>query len=108
MALARSLGAENIAAEGKRAFAWRREAALGVIPKMKISYLLFGVLALSATSVLAAPTDSDGNGSYSMEEMAEAYPDLTEEEFADMDANEDGEIDEVELADAIDAGMIEG
>jgi hypothetical protein len=74
---------------------------------MKISYLLAGALALLASQAVAAPEDSDGNGSYSMEEMIAAYPGLTEEQFADMDSNEDGVIDPTELNDAIENGMID-
>ncbi|WP_137702057.1 penta-EF hand family protein [Marimonas lutisalis] len=75
---------------------------------MKAHILVLGAAVLAATQAFAAPVDSDGNGTFSMEEMSEAYPNLTEEQFADMDANEDGEIDEVELNDAIENGVIEG
>jgi len=75
---------------------------------MKIKSLMLAALALAASQALAAPVDSDGNGMFSMEEMSEAYPDLTEEQFADIDANEDGEIDQTELNEAIEAGTIEG
>lgn len=48
-------------------------------------------LCVAAWYVTVAPTDSDG--SYSTEEMPEAYPDLTEQQFAETAANADGEID---------------
>lgn len=75
--------------------------------KTTLSVLVLAGL-LASPAVAAMVEDTDGNGTYSMEEMAEAYPDLTEEQFADIDANEDGEIDTVELNDAIEAGVIEG
>ena len=75
---------------------------------MKAHALVLGIAVLIAGPALSAPADSDGNGTFSIEEMAEAYPDLTEEEFADIDANGDGEIDATELNDAVEKGMIEG
>jgi hypothetical protein len=74
---------------------------------MKNSYLLAGALALLASQAVAAPQDTDGDGSYSMEEMIAAYPDLTEEQFADIDSNEDGVIDPAELEEAIELDMID-
>lgn len=77
---------------------------------MMTRLLLLGAMALVATQAVASTdlVDSDGNGSYSMEEMAAAYPGLTEEQFIEMDADENGEIDETELVEAIEGGMIEG
>ncbi|MEZ5715651.1 MAG: EF-hand domain-containing protein [Paracoccaceae bacterium] len=73
---------------------------------MNIKTLLAAALVLSASNAMAAVEDSDGNGTYSMEEMAAAYPDLTEEQFAQIDANADGEVDADELAAAVAAGTI--
>lgn len=72
------------------------------------------VLALGAISALAVAqanaqtvvTDVDGNGTYSMEELVAAYPDLTAEAFTAADTNADGAIDADELAAAIEAGTI--
>ena len=71
------------------------------------------VLALGAIAAFAAAanaqtvvTDTDGNGTYSMEEMTAAYPDMTEEVFASVDANADGAVDADELAAAQEAGTI--
>ncbi|MCF3596083.1 EF-hand domain-containing protein [Rhodobacteraceae bacterium LMO-12] len=77
---------------------------------MMIRAMLLGAMALVASQAVAATelVDTDGNGSYSMEEMAAAYPGLTEEQFAEIDADENGEIDEVELVEAIEGGVIEG
>ena len=73
------------------------------------------VLSLAAALVMAGAvahaqtevTDADGNGSFSMEEMMAAYPDLTEELFGEIDMNDDGEIDADELAAAQAAGQLE-
>lgn len=50
--------------------------------------------------------DTDGNGTWSMEEMMAAYPDLTEALFGEIDTNADDAIDGDELAAARDAGLI--
>ena len=75
---------------------------------MKTKSLALATLMLTATSAIALPTDADGNGTYSMAEMMQAYPDLTEDEFATIDANGDGEVDAVELADAVANEIIAG
>lgn len=72
------------------------------------------VLALGAISALgAAPalaqtvvSDTDGNGTYSFEELQAAYPDLKENTFTDMDVNGDGEVDADELQAARESGAI--
>lgn len=50
--------------------------------------------------------DMDGNGTYSYEEMTAAYPDMTPEDFAEIDTNGDGEVDLEELASAAAAGLL--
>ncbi|MEZ5779403.1 MAG: EF-hand domain-containing protein [Paracoccaceae bacterium] len=72
------------------------------------------VLALGSLAAFAAVqanaqtvvTDTDGNGTYSMEEMTAAYPDMTEELFNTIDANADGAVDADELMAAQEAGTI--
>jgi hypothetical protein len=72
------------------------------------------VLAVSAFAAIAAVqanaqtvvTDTDGNGTYSMEELKAAYADLTEETFKAVDANADGAVDADELQAAIEAGTL--
>ena len=60
---------------------------------------LFG---LGAAAAMAEVMDDDGNGTFSMEELQAAYPDLTEE----IDSNADGAIDAVELAAAEASGLL--
>jgi len=68
---------------------------------------LAAVMALTAVQASAATVeDADGNGSYSMEEMAAAYPDMGEEAFADIDTDESGEISPEELAAAVESGAL--
>jgi Ca2+-binding EF-hand superfamily protein len=71
-------------------------------------------LALAAISSFAAVaahaemvvTDTDGNGTYSMDEMKATYTDLTEDAFKAIDTNADGSIDADELKAAIEAGTL--
>jgi hypothetical protein len=68
---------------------------------------LAAVMAVSAVQASAATVeDADGNGSYSMEEMTAAYPDLTDEAFADIDADQSGEVSAEELAAAMEGGLL--
>ena len=53
-------------------------------------------------------TDADGNGVYTLQELVDAYPDLTEEAFKAADRNADDALDAAELAAAIAAGQIPG
>lgn len=65
--------------------------------------------ALLATPLLAQAelTDMDGNGTYSYAEITAAYPTISEGDFAAMDTNGDGEIDEEELSAAMEEGLLE-
>lgn len=69
---------------------------------------LAAALAVSAVQTSAATMveDADGNGTYSMDEMAVSYPDLTAEDFAEIDSDGSGEVDTQELALAIESGML--
>jgi hypothetical protein len=71
--------------------------------------LILATLALAGVAMAqSAPEDSDGDGVYSMEEMQATYPNLTDEAFAEIDANEDGAVDADELAAALAAGLLGG
>jgi hypothetical protein len=71
-----------------------------------ISALVFGLALAGAAQAQTVVTDTDGNGSYSIEELTAAYPDMTPEVFATIDANTDGAVDADELAAAREAGTI--
>lgn len=51
--------------------------------------------------------DTDGDGVYSMDEMRAGYPDVSDEVLVQIDVNEDGAIDEEELAAAIAVGLLD-
>ncbi|MEZ5913602.1 MAG: EF-hand domain-containing protein [Paracoccaceae bacterium] len=65
--------------------------------------MLLGAPALAQDA--PAVEDTDGDGSYSLAELQVAYPDLTEEGYASIDANADGVVDEAELAAAVADGL---
>ena len=75
---------------------------------MKKFVLALGALAAlgSVAHAQTVVTDADGNGTYSIEEMTAAYPDMTPELFAEIDANADGAVDADELTAAQEAGKI--
>ncbi|MCO0613629.1 hypothetical protein M8756_09955 [Lutimaribacter sp. EGI FJ00015] len=75
---------------------------------MKKSVLVILPALMTATPAFAqaALVDADGNGTYSHTELTAAYPEVSEDDFAQIDANGDGEIDEDELAMAKDAGIL--
>lgn len=76
---------------------------------MKNVVATFGtVLLLTAGVALANITveDADGNGSYSMEELAVAYPDMTDDLFAEIDTDGDGSVSMEELTAAQEAALI--
>ncbi len=50
--------------------------------------------------------DTNGDGMMSFPELQAGYPDLTEDQFTAMDVSGDGLLDVIEIADAVDAGMI--
>ncbi|MEM7720059.1 MAG: EF-hand domain-containing protein [Pseudomonadota bacterium] len=74
----------------------------------RMTWILAGLLGLGvSTAALAADVvDADGDGVYSMDELAVAYPGLTEELFTTIDGNGDGAIDDAELTAAVDAGVL--
>ena len=76
---------------------------------MKKIVLTLGVVSALAAAQAFADTaieDTDGNGTYSMEELTAAFPDLTAEAFGEADANGDGQVDADELQAARDAEII--
>ena len=78
---------------------------------MKNTVLMLGfALSLSAVAAHAETMveDTDGNGTYSYEEMMAAYPDLTEDAFAAIDTDESDDVSVDELAAAVESGLIEG
>ena len=70
--------------------------------------ILSTVLAFSSVQAMAETmvVDTDGNGAYSMEELAVSYPDLTAEAFAAIDTEASGEVSVEELAAAVEAGTL--
>lgn len=67
--------------------------------------LTFGLAAFGAQAQTAV-SDTDGNGTYSIEELTAAYPDMNGGLFAQVDVNGDGAVDADELQAARENGLI--
>lgn len=63
----------------------------------------FGAVTAQAQTVVS---DTDGNGTYSIEELQAAYPDLNEATFTAIDVNADGQVDADELQAARESGTV--
>ncbi len=74
----------------------------------KIAALMTFVIAASAAPAWAEVMieDADGNGTFNYAEMAVAYPTLTEDMFAQVDGDGDGEVTAEELQAAMDAEIL--
>lgn len=66
------------------------------------------VALIGAAFAQSMAEDTDGDGVYSMDEMRAGYPDVSDEVLVQIDVNEDGAIDEEELAAAIAVGLLAG
>lgn len=65
-----------------------------------------GIVATGYAMGQAETMDADGDGLVTLSELQTAMPDMTEAEFAALDANADGALDAGELAAAQEAGLI--
>ena len=65
----------------------------------------FAILAASAAAFAMTDLDANGDGGLSWDELLAAYPDMTEAEFLESDADANGLIDEDELAAAREASL---
>jgi Ca2+-binding EF-hand superfamily protein len=74
--------------------------------KFALALASFGAFAAVQAHAQTVVTDTDGNGTFSMEEMKAAYPDLTDATFATVDVNGDGAIDADELQAAKESGAL--
>ncbi len=67
----------------------------------------FAALLTAGAALGQADTvDTDGDGMVSYTELLLVMPDMTEEDFVALDANEDGMLDAEEFAAAEEAGLI--
>lgn len=73
---------------------------------MKKYVIAIAVLGFAGAAIAQDVADVDGDGAYSMEELVAAYPDLTAETYAVIDANADGVVDADELMAAQEAGTL--
>jgi Ca2+-binding EF-hand superfamily protein len=69
---------------------------------LSIAVFLAGAAAANAQTTL----DANGDGKVTYDEMVAVYPDVTEDQFIAADTNDDGLLDEAELAAAQEAGTL--
>ena len=74
--------------------------------KTLVLAIFTSALILAQVNAQTVLTDADGNGVYSLQELVDAYSDLTEEAFKAADRNADDALDEAELSAAIAARQI--
>lgn len=74
--------------------------------KMFVPTLAAALLVATGAFAQVEVDDADGDGVYSMDEIAAAFPDMTEDQFAEIDIDESGTIDADELASASEAGLL--
>ncbi|SDO93352.1 hypothetical protein SAMN05216196_11370 [Lutimaribacter pacificus] len=75
--------------------------------RLAVGATVAALLAAPAFALSVSDVDTDGDSLISFAEMAELYPDLTEETFAEVDTGGDEFVDEDELTAALEAGLIE-
>ncbi|AKO96503.1 MAG: EF-hand domain-containing protein [Marinovum algicola] len=72
------------------------------------SLTLAAFVLAAASPALAQVTveDTDADGSFSMQELQAAYPEMTVEVFAQIDVDQSGDVSEDELSVALEAGLL--
>jgi len=73
---------------------------------MKKASLALALLLATPGLALAEGVDADSDGLLTWEEVMTAYPDVTEEQFAQADLDGNGSLDEAEVAAAREAGLL--
>lgn len=95
----------NLANEGAHAFIANEETDMTAKTLPIVAAMAFAALPALAQDASSVP-DANGDGSWSMEEIAAVVPDLTAETYAAIDADADGAVSLDELSAAIAAGVI--
>ena len=72
----------------------------------KTTLTLIAATLTATTSFAMTEIDANGDGVLSMGELLAIYPEMTEEQFVEADADSNGLIDETELAAARESGLI--
>lgn len=74
--------------------------------KSLIAFALTFGLAAFAAQAQTAVSDTDGNGTFSIEELTAAYPNMTEALFKQIDVDGNGSVDADELQAARENGIL--
>lgn len=75
--------------------------------RVAVGAMVAALFAAPALALTVSDVDTDGDNLISFAEMAELYPDLTEDTFAEVDTGGDTFVDDEELSAALEAGLIE-
>lgn len=70
---------------------------------------VIGASALATTAFAAgtlADADTNGDGMLTIEEVQAVYPEVTPDQFSQIDANGDGAVDDAEMSAAQDSGLL--
>lgn len=75
---------------------------------MRKLYVMIAAAAMAASPLFAQSADIDlnGDGMYSYPELMAVMPELTEEDFAELDTSGDGLLDAEEIAAGVSAGIL--
>lgn len=68
--------------------------------------LTIAVLSLSTAAFAMSDADANGDKMLTLDEMKAAYPEISEDQFMQADADSDGVLSEQELSDATQAGVL--
>ncbi len=70
------------------------------------TFAAVAILSAGSAFAMSHVADSDGDGVFSMEELAAVFPGVTEEVYAAVDTDGDGTVSAEELAAAEEAGLL--
>jgi hypothetical protein len=68
--------------------------------------LTLAALSFATASFAMSDVDANADKMLSMDEMKVAYPEISEDQFNQADADADGALSEQELSDAVQAGVL--
>lgn len=72
----------------------------------KKTALTLTVLSIASTAFAMSDIDTNADDVLSLNELKAAYPEISEDQFARADANDDGVLTQQELADAVQADVL--
>ncbi|MGB7317488.1 MAG: EF-hand domain-containing protein [Planktotalea sp.] len=68
--------------------------------------LTLAAISLASASFAMSDADANGDKMLTLDEMKSAYPEISEDQFMQADADSDGILSEQELANAVESGVL--